>query len=135
MTHQTRRLLLNIAGVAAAAVAFAIPAPAMAQLSFGLNIGPDGKPKVSVGVGTPTTGEVCFFSRSNYRGDSFCVDEDSTIRDLDDWDGEISSFRNPDGLEVTLCDRTRLRGTCRTYTTSARSLGGFDDEAASLRVE
>ena len=74
------------------------------------------------------------FSRVLFRS-SFCVDEGTTIRDLDDWAGEISSFRNPDGLEVTLCTRTRLRGDCRTYTSGARSLGGLDDEVDSLRVE
>jgi hypothetical protein len=132
--HTTRKFLLNLAAGAAAALALDMPAPAMAQLSFGLQVGPDGKPKVSIGVGTPSTGEVCFFTRTSYRGDSFCVDENTTIRDLEDWDGEISSFRNPDGLAVTLCTRTRLRGTCRTYDGNVRSLGGMDDEAASLQV-
>lgn len=132
MKKLTRGSLLTFAGGAAVAAAFALmPTAAQAQIDFGITFGPGGP---SVTIGTPGSGQVCFFERSRYRGEGFCVEDGTTIRDLDDWDGEISSFRNPDGLEVTLCTRTRLRGVCRTYTGNARTLGDMDKEAASLRV-
>jgi hypothetical protein len=134
--------LLNIAtGIAAAAAAALVLAPTIAaaappvQFGFGLNIGPDGKPSVSIGVGTPHAwGQVCLFERSRYRGDSFCMDPNTSIRDLNDWADAISSIENPDGLNVTVCTRSRFRGDCRTYSGSARSLGRLDDRIESIRV-
>lgn len=128
MKRQTRRLLLNVAtGVAIAATAAVMLVPAAASaaqpsIGFGFHIGPGG-PSVSIGVGEPdipTTGQVCFFSDTRYRGRSFCVEEGNSIRDLSDWGDEISSFRNPDGLDVTVCTRTRFRGDCRTYSSGDR---------------
>ena len=155
MNRQTRKILLNLAtgvAIAATAAVMLMPASASAQdqpsVGFGFGVGPNG-PNVQFGVnnepqrrrGPPpqvveeAEGEVCFFERSRMRGDSFCMEAGDRTRDLDDWDGMISSIDNPDGLDVTVCTRTNFRGTCRTYTSSARSLGGLDDEIASVRVE
>lgn len=162
MKLRTRRLLIQVAtGIAVAATAALMLAPATASaqspaqvapggglptspggspaqvvpkqpnFSFGIQIGP--RPGFSFGIGAGT-GEVCFYSRTNFRGDGFCVDEGNTIRDLGEWTDAIGSFDNPDGLSVTLCTDTRLRGRCAVYTTSARSLGRFDGNLASLRV-
>lgn len=83
----------------------------------------------------PSISEACFYERSSFRGESLCVEAGDQIADLRRWGGEISSIENQDGLEVTVCTRTRLRGDCRTYTTSARQLGRFDDAIMSLRVD
>jgi hypothetical protein len=154
MKRQTRKILLNVAtgiAIAATAAVMLMPATASAQqnnqpsIGFGFGVGPNG-PNVQFGVNNnppPRSGrpprprevsQVCFFENSRLRGDSFCMDEGSSIRDLRDWDGEISSFDNPDGLDVTVCTRTNFRGSCRTYTSSARSLGSLDDEIASVRL-
>jgi hypothetical protein len=35
---------------------------------------------------------------------------------------------------VTVCRDSYFRGSCRTYTTSAGSLGNFDNVISSIRV-
>jgi hypothetical protein len=113
------------------------------DVGVGISVGPGG---ISIGVGTPGRpgrpgpivigdGEVCFFERTRSRGDSFCMDEGDSIRNLQTtgWNDEISSIRNRDGLRVTVCFDAGY-SDCRTYTSSANSLGDFDDEISSIRV-
>lgn len=114
---------------------FDITGPGGNTFRFGINAPVTVQPQPQPPVVEPSFGEACFYDRSQYRGDSFCVEGGEQIADLGDWDGEISSIENLDGLDVTVCTRTRFRGDCRTYTTSARSLGRFDDSIASIRVE
>jgi uncharacterized protein YraI len=114
------------------------------QPGVSIGIGPNG---LSLGVTVPGTsvaddeepiysdGEACFYERSQYRGRSFCIAAGDEIPDLGGWTEDISSLDNPDGLDVTVCTRSRMRGDCRTYTTSARSLGRFDDAIASVTVD
>ncbi|MHB1111107.1 MAG: SH3 domain-containing protein [Devosia sp.] len=109
-------------------------------VGFGISIGTGG---VGISIGTPRppivdddfdVGEVCFFERTRYRGDSFCMEEGESMRRLGGgWNDEISSMENPDGLRVTLCLERNFR-YCRTYTSSARSLGDFSDDVSSIRV-
>lgn len=133
--------------------------PNQPGLSFGFTIGPDG-PSFDFGVGrppitqpqrpprppfgrppfdrpvplpTPVADEVCFFERANFRGDSRCFEEGESIRDLGRFADRFSSIENRAGLEVQVCARTNFRD-CRTYTTSASSLGVFDDRIRSIRV-
>ena len=126
--------------------------PSQPGLSFGIQV--PGGPSINFGVGQqpqppqtprpgpgprppvpqPTFGEVCFFERTNLRGPSFCMEQGEQIRDLGDWTDRISSIDNADGLTVQVCAEVRYRN-CRTYTTSARSLGDFDDYIASIRVQ
>jgi hypothetical protein len=81
----------------------------------------------------PTYGEVCFFEYSRYRGQSFCLEEGQGSRNLGSWADRISSIENPDGLSVQVCSDTSYRN-CRTYATSASSLGDFDDYIVSVRI-
>ena len=114
--------------------------PTQPGISFGFNIGPGG-PSVNIGVGNqrppvivePTYGEVCFYDRTRFRGDSICLEEGDSTRNLGDWADRISSIENPDGLQVQVCSESNYRD-CRTYTTSASSLGDFDDYIVSVRV-
>jgi hypothetical protein len=79
-------------------------------------------------------GDVCFYSGTGYSGSRFCMDEgDMTPYVGAAWNNRISSIRNPDGLRVTVCDDAGY-DICRTYRTSARSLGSFDNEISSIRV-
>tara|TARA_R110002020_G_scaffold57341_14_gene157961 strand:+ start:861 stop:1520 length:660 start_codon:yes stop_codon:yes gene_type:complete len=120
--------------------------PSQPGLSFGFQIGGDG-PSVNIGVGNqrpqrpqrppvvvqPVDEEVCFYDRSRFRGDSFCLGAGDSTRDLRNWSDRISSIENPDGLQVQVCSDVNYRN-CRTYTTSASSLGDYDDYIASVRV-
>jgi len=123
--------------------------PSQPGISFGFNLGPNG-PNVNIGVGNqqpprpprppvvqpprPTYGEVCFYDRSRFRGESFCLESGDSVGDLAAWTDRISSIENDDGLAVQVCSEPRYRN-CRTYTTSAGSLNDFDDYIASIRVQ
>jgi hypothetical protein len=77
----------------------------------------------------------CFYSSTNFTGPSFCIDRGDQMRSLPrGWNDRISSIRNRRGLEVTVCRDDNFRGGCRTYTTSASSLGGYSNEISSIRV-
>lgn len=119
--------------------------PQQPGLSFGFSTGPNG-PTFNFGIGTqpqapvvrppvvqPVFGEVCFYDRTRFRGDSFCMESGESVRDLGNWADRISSIDNEDGLQVQVCSEGNFRG-CRTYTTSASSLGDFDDYIISVRV-
>lgn len=123
-----------------------------AGVNFGFTIGSDGRPSFNIGVGgggvsdPPVyeepeddffTGEVCFYSRTQYRGSEFCLEAGDSIRSLSSyspsWNDNIGSIDNPDGLRVTVCIDSGYVN-CRTYTTSASNLGDFNDEVSSIRV-
>jgi len=123
--------------------------PSQPGISFGFNLGPNG-PNVNIGIGNqqpprpprppvvqplpePAYGEVCFYDRSRFRGDSFCLEAGDSVRDLRDWTDRISSIENGDGYSVQVCSEPNYRN-CRTYTTSASSLNDFDDYIASVRI-
>ncbi|HEV7345871.1 MAG TPA: SH3 domain-containing protein [Devosia sp.] len=118
--------------------------PAQPGLSFGFSVGPNG-PTFNFGVGDQPqrppvvrpepifAEEVCFYDRTRFRGTSFCLEEGESIRNLGDWTDRISSIENVDGLSVQVCSESNYRN-CRTYTTSASSLGDFDDYIVSVRV-
>lgn len=125
--------------------------PSQPGLSFGFSVGPDG-PSFNFGVGpqrpqpvrpgrpgprppivAPVVNEVCFYDRERFGGDSFCVREGESIRNLRGWADRISSIENRAGLNVQVCADANLRN-CRNYTTSASSLGNFDNYIVSLRV-
>ncbi len=118
--------------------------PQQPGLSFGFSTGPGG-PTINFGIGQqpqppvirpvpePVFGEVCFYDRTRFRGSSFCLESGESIRNLGDWADRVSSIDNSDGLSVQVCSESSYRN-CRTYTTSASSLGDFDDYIVSIRV-
>lgn len=117
--------------------------PQQPGLSF--NFGGNGGPSISIGIGNQPAprppvvqdpvdfAEVCFYDRTRFRGASFCMEEGESMRDLGDFADRISSIDNPDGATVQVCSEPSYRN-CRTYTTSASSLGDFDDFIVSIRV-
>jgi hypothetical protein len=135
------RRFISESGSPGGTIEFGITGPQGNTFQFGVQVPGNGEPipppEPPPVIDEPdfADGSACFFARSSYRGGSFCVEAGDRISDLGDWDGDISSIDNPDELDVTVCTRTRYRGDCRTYTTSARSLGSFDDEIASVRVD
>lgn len=122
--------------------------PTQPGISFGFNLGPGG-PNVNIGIGNQQpprpprppvvaplpqpVAEVCFYDRSRFRGDSFCLESGDSVRDLRDWTDRISSIENNGGYAVQVCSEPGYRN-CRTYTTSATSLNDFDDYIASVRI-
>ena len=97
---------------------------------------------IGVGPGRPDRpppsgsmpGDVCFYSGANYNGSRFCMDDgDMTPYVGAAWNNRISSIRNPDGLRVTVCDDAGY-DICRTYRSSARSLGSFNNAISSIRI-
>ena len=124
--------------------------PQQPGVSFGFSTGPGG-PTINFGIGqqpqvqppvqppvvrppvVPAYSEVCFYDGTRLRGQSFCLGSGDATRDLGNWADRISSIDNPDGLQVQVCSEANYRN-CRTYTTSATSLGDFDDYIVSVRV-
>jgi hypothetical protein len=115
-------------------LSFSFPQGSFSIGSGGVSIG--------VGPGRPDRpppsgsmpGDVCFYSGQDYSGSRFCMDEgDMTPYVGAAWNNRISSIRNPDGFDVTVCDDAGY-DICRTYRTSARSLGSFDNEISSIRI-
>ncbi len=108
--------------------------------SGGISIGSGG---VTIGVGpgannpppsSSQPGDVCFYSGSNYTGQRMCMDQgDMTPYVGGAWNNRISSIRNPNGLRVTVCDDAGY-DDCRTYRSSARNLGDFDNVISSIRI-
>lgn len=121
--------------------------PSNPGISFGFNIGGGNGPSISIGVGNQPqpqppvvqppvvqpAGQVCFYDRTDYRDASFCLQRGQGISNLGSWSDRISSIRNTSGLQVQICSETGYQN-CRTYTTSASSLGDFNDYTASVRV-
>jgi len=106
--------------------------------NFGITV--PGGPSINFGVGNsrppvvepPRTREVCFYEGSRFRGDSFCLEPGQSAR-LPRYSDGIGSIENPDRYRVEVCTRSSFRD-CRTYTTSASSLGDFGDYVEAVRV-
>lgn len=112
--------------------------PVQPNIDFGFSVGPDG-PSFNFGIGTPgrpgvrppPVREACFFTRSQYRGQSFCLERGESY-DLGRWQG-VGSIQNQSGLRVEVCTRFGFQN-CRTYTTNASDLGNFGDRVDFVRV-
>ena len=90
------------------------------------------------GPGGPGSGpgdrQACFYSSPGYNGQSICLSRGDQMASLPrGWNDRIASISNRRGLSVTVCRNTGFR-QCRTYTTSAASLGSFDHDISSIRV-
>src|SRR5690606_18048961 len=92
--------------------------PGQPSINFGINV--PGGPSINFGVGNqpqpPRPGprppvvspfaEVCFFDRTRFRGDSFCLDRGESVRNLGSWSDRISSIENTAGIRVEVCSET-----------------------------
>ncbi len=103
-------------------------------VSIGVGSGRPDRPDNRPPSGGSLPGDVCFYSGTDYTGSRFCMDQgDLTPYVGAAWNNRISSIRNPDGLQVLVCDDAGY-DDCRTYRTSARSLGSFDNVISSIRI-
>lgn len=80
--------------------------------------------------------QACFYSRTNFRGDSFCLERGDRIRDLPrQWDQRIRSVEVFGRARVDLCRGEFLQGTCLKLRSSRTRLPfRFDSKASSLEV-
>jgi hypothetical protein len=111
--------------------------------SFGLSIGGNGKPSISIGIGNDAPppviieeDKVCFYKGINYTGSSFCVEPGESDDSLSgSWDDNISSIKVYGEAEVTVCSDEDLEGICANISSSKKSLpGALDDEISSFEV-
>jgi hypothetical protein len=77
---------------------------------------------------------VCFYERTNFRGDSFCARPGENLARLGRWDQEISSIRVQGDARALVCERTNFNGRCIVISRDARNLGAADDRIRSIRV-
>ncbi len=108
-------------------VGFSVPGFSFQIGNGGFDIRP-GRP------GRPGRDEVCFYSRANFGGDSFCAKPGDDIARLGRWDDEISSIRVRGDARALVCERTNFNGRCVVISRDARTLGAADDEISSIRV-
>ena len=81
------------------------------------------------------TAKVCFYERSYFRGDSFCVRPGERLPRLGDWNDEISSIDVRGGARALVCERANFRGRCVVVSRDLSTLGrSGDNEISSIRV-
>ena len=104
------------------------------SISFGFGVGTNG-PSFQFGVNQPQpqSSEVCFYDRTSYRGNVFCLDDGERIRNLSGY--SVSSIRNQAGYDVTVCSDPGFSGSCRTYVSSTTSLGFLNGDVGSVRID
>ncbi|MET3898342.1 hypothetical protein ABIB57_002291 [Devosia sp. UYZn731] len=80
--------------------------------------------------------QACFYSSTNFRGDSFCVDIGQSYAYLpDDWDNEIRSVEIFGRARVDLCRDEDMEGACATLRSSQSRLPSqIDRRVSSLEV-
>lgn len=114
--------------------------------NFGLFVGPDGKPSVSIGIGNAPApkplplpvedDEVCFYRGPNFTGSSFCVEPGDSDEYLSGkWDDSISSIEVSGDATVVVCSDEELEGVCANLSSSKKVLpAALDDEISSYAV-
>ena len=127
--------------------------PTQPGLSFDFPVGPNG-PDINIGVGRAPGAAARLASpgrppahRSSPAGragksastktpasaaTAAAMRKATRVRDLGRFSDRFSSIDNPERLEVQVCAERNLRD-CRTYTTSASSLGDFNGVIRSIR--
>jgi hypothetical protein len=80
--------------------------------------------------------QACFYSATNFRGDSFCVNRGESYAYLpDDWDNEIRSVEIFGRARVDLCRDEDMEGACATLRSSQSRLPNqIDRRVSSLEV-
>lgn len=112
--------------------------------SFGITIGPDGKPSLSFGIGTPPPppgpgpgfARACFYQNTGYGGASFCVAAGDSISNLSSigWNDKISSVRLYGGAEVQVCRHAGFGSPCTVWSSNKSSIGSWNDTISSVDV-
>jgi hypothetical protein len=112
--------------------------------NFGIFVGPDGKPSVSIGIGNAPKplpvpvedDEVCFYRSANYSGSSFCVEPGDSDEYLSGkWNDSISSVEVFGDARLVVCTDEELEGICANIKSSRKSLpAALNDDISSYAV-
>ncbi len=84
----------------------------------------------------PEVAEVCFFDKSNFGGQSFCMEPGDVTNKLPaNWDNRISSLTIEGDISVDLCTDKNLFGTCGTFSADTRNLPAkLNNKVTSIEV-
>ncbi len=78
---------------------------------------------------------VCFFERSYFRGDSFCVRPGERLPRLGEWNNQISSIDVRGNARALVCDNNNFGGRCVVVSRDLSTLGtSGNDKNSSIRV-
>ncbi len=77
---------------------------------------------------------VCFYERTQFRGDSFCARPGERLARLGRWDDSIKSIEIRGDAQALVCERTNFNGRCIVISRSVPNLRGANDNISSIRV-
>jgi hypothetical protein len=77
---------------------------------------------------------VCFYERTQFRGDSFCARPGERLARLGEWNDSIRSIEVRGDAQALVCERTNFNGRCIVISRSVPNLRGANDNISSLRV-
>jgi hypothetical protein len=88
------------------------------------------------GTTTPQASQVCFYDRTNFRGEGFCAPVGYAIEELPEgWNDRISSISIPAGLSVEVCRNAEFAGSCQSFDEDVSRLPSrLNDRVTSLEV-
>jgi len=112
------------------------------EINFGFGVDSSGNFSFGIGIGgdpvfpnPPTPDKVCFYKGTHFNGASFCVSPGATDNDLpNNWDNKISSIKIIGGASVKVCNQTNYNGACKTYGSSRKNLGFFNNKITSFKA-
>lgn len=81
-----------------------------------------------------TRDRVCFYERTNLRGDSFCARPGERLARLGRWDDTISSIEVRGDAQALICERPNFNGRCIVISRTVGNLRGATGEISSIRV-
>ena len=81
-----------------------------------------------------TRDRVCFYERTQFRGDSFCARPGERLARLGSWDDSIRSIEIRGDAEALVCERTNFNGRCIVISRSVPNLRGAGNNISSIRV-
>ena len=77
----------------------------------------------------------CFYTNSEYRGESFCLDSNERVSSVGGhYNDRISSIQIFGRARVTIYKHANYGGSHRTYTDDAPHLGNLNDEITAIEV-
>jgi hypothetical protein len=78
---------------------------------------------------------VCFYTDANYRGESFCVNSNESLRNVGDrYNGKISSIRVFGSNGVTVYENENFNGSRQTFSQNMPQLRDWSDRITSFQV-
>ena len=106
-------------------IGFAVPGFSFQVGSGGFDVRP---------IRPGTRDRVCFFERTQFRGDSFCARPGERLARLGRWDDSIRSIQIRGDAQALVCERANFNGRCIVISRSVPNLRGANDNISSLRV-